>query len=183
MTTTTTTSNLNARTVAQGLRVAKQLKGRVAELSARLRKSASWTGTEAAAYDFAEVRKQRADAVMQLTTLKERIAKANAGATVTLPGGEVVSLHGAVLRYEETKGEVELIKQLPVQVSKERKDTRRQVEYDEATGRPTTQVVETMTFVALTERDRADEVERLQQLLTDIDAVIQDANHTTVLPT
>jgi hypothetical protein len=181
--TTTNTNVLVAKTVAQGLRACKQFKGRIAELDARIRKSATWVGDDKPAFDFDELVAERVKVVASLVTLKERIAKANAAATLTLPGGEVVTLHGAVLRYEETKGLKALYEQLPTQVTSSRTDERRQVEYNEETGRPVSMTAKTVTHVALTERGRAETVEELKKLLADLDALIQDTNHTTVLPT
>jgi len=183
MSKSTTTSVLVVKTVAQGLRVCKQLKGRIAELDARVRKSATWVGDDKPAFDFDELLAERVEVVASLVTLKERIAKANAATTLTLPGGEVATLHGAVLRYEETKGLKALYEQLPTQVAASRTDERRQVEYDEEACRPVAKVAKTVTHVALTERGRAEKVEELKKLLADLDALIQDTNHTTVLPT
>lgn len=179
----TTASIIVAKTVAQGLRVNNQLKGRIAELDARIRKSSTWVGDEKPAFDFDELFTERVEVVASLLTLKERIARANAATPVTLPGGEVVTLHGAVLRYGETKGLKALYEQLPTQVTSSRTDERRQVDYDEESGRPVAKVAKTVTHVALTERGRAEKVEELKKLLADLDALIQDTNHTTVLPT
>lgn len=178
---TTTATIREVRTIAQALRRIKDLKGALARCDERMMGSARWEAENEPAYKFDALNTERVELEGQIVSLRTRIAVANATTSVRM-GDKSILLAGAVHRQAEIKGRIALLNRLPVQVRHEMERSDSQRVYDEATGRYLVEKTSTTTCVAMTERERAEKVEELQQELRDLDEALQEANHRTELP-
>ncbi len=169
------------RTIAQGLRRIKDLQGNIAKLDTKIVASAKWTQGEEPAYKFEELVTERDGVENELTSLRSRIAVANATNQVMV-GDKSILLVAAVHQQTELKGRIALFSKVPVQPRKEVTVKTNDVQYDEATGRAVRIPVETVSCSAMTERERSEKIDALQAELRGLDEALQDANHTTALP-
>jgi hypothetical protein len=169
------------RTIAQGLRRIKDLQGSIAKLDSKIAASSRWTQGEEPAYKFDELVTERDGVENELTSLRTRIAVANATNHVMV-GDKSMLLVSAVHQQTELKGRIALFNKVSVQPRREVTVKTSEVQYDEVTGRPVRVPSETVTCVALTERERSEKVDALQSELRALDEALQDANHTTALP-
>jgi hypothetical protein len=177
-------------TVAQALRRIKQLKGKIALLSIRVRESVSWVESDTEAelstgirtgqppYDFAAVRTELATAVHELLDLKTRLAIANANTEVDVVGVRM-PIQRVVFVLAELKTEKQLVESLAVgktgtykiRVSDGLAAYGREPEYA------------TLTYkVAISEVERDTYVAALGEKITHLNSIIEDANHRTELP-
>lgn len=169
------------RTIAQGLRRIKDLQGNIARLDAKIVASAKWTQGEEPAYKLEELVTERDSVENELTSLRTRIAVANATNEVTIEGKSML-LVSAVHQQTELKGRIALYSKVPAQPRNKVTVKKNDVQYDEVTERAVRIPVETVTCSAWTERERSEKVDALQAELRGLDEALQDANHTTALP-
>lgn len=169
------------RTIAQGLRRIKDLQGMIAKLDSKIVASARWSKDDEPSYKFDDLVTDRAAVENELTGLRTRIAIANATNEVTI-GDKSILIVSAVHQQTELKGRIALFSKVPVQPRQSVTVKTSEVQYDEATGRAVRIPSETVTCVAMTERERSEKVDALQSELRALDEALQDANHTTALP-
>ena len=160
-------------TIARGLRRAKQLKGRVAELSSRLSGTTSWKDGDKPDFTFEETLEEHDKAVAELVNLRTDIARANAVGTIAFEG-ETIVLTKAIRLQDELKGRITLFKGFDLRQGSDRVHTG----YDDRSRA----VYEVVTHEAVwTERDRAEKIEALRARLETLNELLEEANHTTRL--
>ncbi|NQV88751.1 MAG: hypothetical protein HQ488_00305 [Parcubacteria group bacterium] len=160
-------------TIARGLRRAKQVQGRVAEMRARLLTTTSWQKDQKPEFTFDETLASFDAAVDELVSLRTAIARANATATVQF-GDRSITLAEAIRQQAELKGRITLFQSLGLRQGEERVH----VGYDER-SRPTHEVV--VYEAVWTERQRAEQIEGLRARLETLGELLEEANHTTRL--
>ena len=163
----------NPLTIARGLRRAKQVKGRVADLRSRLAGTTTWKDGAKPDFTFEETLEDHDKAVAELVDLRTAIARANAVGTVEFEG-ETIVLTKAIRLQDELKGRITLFKGFDLRQGDDRVHTG----YDERSR----MVYEVVTHKAVwTERMRAEKIEALRARLETLNELIEEANHTTRL--
>jgi hypothetical protein len=163
---------MNNMTIAQALRHAKKLKGRIDEARTRATGCVSFYADAAVAFDFAEQLKRADDASAELAELQGRLAVANARETLTHDGATVTVAH-AVRVLQELRGRIAWLRALAV------KQTERGNEmvavYIPAQGHMQTprEVV-----CRLPEATKAARVDELQEKFDTLNAAVEALNHT-----
>jgi hypothetical protein len=171
---TSTTSVRSVNTIAQGLRRAKVLKGQIAEATARVQGLVSWIEGQEPEFVFADELKRRMNLVNELVELKTRIARANATATIEFDGRRL-TIAEAIVRMGELKSEIALFEGFHP-----RRGSERRIGYDEVAGRNVT--VEVRWVAALTEVERSGKLTALREQCTELNELIEEANHRARLP-
>src|SRR5574337_1517307 len=72
------------RTISQGLRRVKKLKGLLSEAQSRATSSTSWVAGKKPVFDFGKERKRRAELQDEIIRIESAIARANATTTLTV---------------------------------------------------------------------------------------------------
>jgi hypothetical protein len=162
-------TNTTVRTIAQGLRRAKQLKGLVAQITTRLQSITCWLEGNEPEFKFAEEMEKRRAYVDELVALKAAIARANAMNSVTFRE-QGLTLAAAVIRMGELKGEVVLYESFQL-----RRGSEQRLDRDFETGRAIPREVRWSS--ALTEVERAAKLEALREECTELNELLEEANH------
>jgi len=162
-------------TVSQALRRIKELKGKVALVSRRMAESVCWVEPgNKPTYVFSALDEERDALVVELVVLKGRLAKTNTNTNI-VADGKTMSIQTAVFAMAELKAEREMLGGLRI-VEGEFKD---HVDgYDEK-GRPIYETKKHVAALGLLKRDEA--VAALEKRITEINEVVEDANHRTAL--
>ncbi|MDO8617632.1 MAG: hypothetical protein Q7N87_01930 [Candidatus Uhrbacteria bacterium] len=168
-------TNVQPKTISQGLRRVKQLKGQMAEFGSRAAACVSYEESQKPVWAFGETREKLRTTREQLVTLEAAIARANATATVEIDGKRM-TIAEAVRRLQETKAEIVWLQGLRLTEGVEK---RRESEYDEATGRSVPRVTEVVHKTELKEVDRVADVERLRNYFDRLNDAVETANHMT----
>lgn len=164
-------------TIAQSLRLRKELKGKLATLQSRLSGCVSHKESEKPVYDFSEVLVQRDTVELQLVALEAAVAAANATTLIEFEGSKV-PLTFAVHYLQQLKGRLAWIPTLPSREGVEREMESR---WDEDKSRSVTTHREVKWVCHLPIKARDEEVERLQQQFSSLNDQVERLNHTTVI--
>lgn len=159
--------------IAQGLRLVKKLKGKMAELQTRATSVVSWKEGAALDYNFNDVLAELAVVRSDLIATESAIAVANA----TTMCGEV-TLAGAIRTLQELKSEIAFFRSLNLTYGM--KDEVLE-EHDEETYRTRRKTVVVSYQSAMTKPQRNN---RLESLQADFDALnnrVETLNHRTTL--
>lgn len=165
---------MTAKTISQALRRIKEIKGRLAKTTARARGSVSWVEPNKPVYNYINVMSEYKTLTDELITLKTRLAKTNAVTPVTLPDGPTVSIQQAVFTMAELKALKELYTALPIQ-----EGSFKEISEYTRNGDPVYETKQHCSAVSEVERDKL--VSTIEETISAINAVIEDANHKTAL--
>lgn len=164
--------------IAQALRRIKQLKGQMAELTARAASVVSYQQGKEPDFKFGDVRGEIATVREELIRLEAAVARANATTTVEADGKRM-TIAEAIRRLQEVKAEKAWLAGLRLRYGTEETF---EVDYDPETGRPVRRK-ETVVWVSgLTEPDRVAQLKELQDRFDRINDAVETANHRTDLP-
>ena len=167
-------------TIAQGLRQAKALKSKLAELKDRLKKATVFVKGDEPAFPFDSTMSEYTATSTALCKLEARIAVANATATVKIENHEA-PLAQAVRQLAELKALVALTRELPTQAKAERVETKLESYYDENMDRKHRSVT-TTTLCVFTEAQKAARIAELQARFDRLNDAVEGMNHRTKLP-
>lgn len=159
--------------IAAALRQSKGLKGSISTLSTRLHGVVSWEEGDEPPFVFDTVLAEYSAAVEELTKLRAAVARANATANVVFRGRRM-TLAEAVLRFGELKARASLFSGLTIRKGK----VRSRSGYDDV-GRSVSETV--VYHSALTEPARVVTLGELQNELDELDGLLQETNHRTVV--
>ena len=160
--------------IAQGLRNAKRLAGRISTVNRRAQSAVSWTDKRSADFPFDDMVAEEQRLIAERLSIKAAIDLANATHMVTF-GDEEMTIATAVRLMRELKGERDFYSKLAIRTGDERGEV---LDYDER-GRAQ---FETITWIsALTEVERAAKMDKLQVRMDELNDVLETANHTTMI--
>ncbi len=175
MSNATTASGSSARTIGQGLRLVKKLKGLIAEATQRATASSSWVAGRKPTFDFTEQRTKRGVMQNELVRVEAAIARANATATITT-GGVTMTLARAIRELQEIKADLAWLPSLSLRSGLEEKVEH---EYDEEKGRNVLRTKSTTFEAVMSEPDRVVQVQALRDRFEAINDALETANHRT----
>lgn len=162
--------------ISEALRKIKKLKGELAIETKRMQETCSWLETKPE-YDFLESEKKVVELKSKLVDLESKVALANATTKVKI-GGADVSLAWVIRSLQEIKSSIALYEGLLIrndkQVEKERV-------YDENYEKFSIEKIEKQWSSAVSVRQRDEHVASLKQKFEDFNAVLEKANHETIL--
>lgn len=159
-------------TIAQALKQATRLQGRIDALKKRAASCVSWRKDQPSEFDFNKLVSERMDLITELVELKARIDAANARTMVTFEDREM-SQAQAIREERELRGQIRFYKDLVLTYGSERVQTGT----DHRTYEPTYETVEYES--AMTEAKRVELLDDLQCRINDLnDNVIDVANGT-----
>ena len=162
------------KTVSQALRRIKELKGQLAQVSTRMQTSICWTEPgNKPPYEYKRLEGQRRELVSELVTLKAKLAKTNSLTNIVV-AGKTMSLQMAVFILAESKAVVALLQGLGIREGEER----RTVDYD-INHRPIYETIKIVSALSVLERDK--EVATGEEAINELNGIVEDANHRTVL--
>ncbi len=167
----TTTTSL---TIAKGLRRAKTLEGKVAELARRLAGCTTWVQGKEHAFDFVETLKAHDEAVAELVRIRTSIARANATTELEFEGRRMTLTEG-IRCQAELKGRITQFAGFDLSQGTEHVHDGA---YDER-GRPVYQDV--VRVAVWSEPERAAKIEVLRAQLETLNEALETANHLTRL--
>jgi hypothetical protein len=161
--------------IAQGLKRTKRLKGQMNELTKRAVSVVSHRADKEPPFDFAETLETRETVRKELISLTARISLANATAIIVVDGKEIHLVEG-VKMLQELKDEIDFLKTLPL-----RDETEREPEsvYDDNTGRYVQRYREIKWVSAMTEKERAEKIQSLQDRFEEVNGIVDSANYST----
>lgn len=164
--------------IAQGLRRIKQLKGQMAELTARAASVVSYQQDKEPDFKFDDVRGEIVTVREELIGLEAAVARANA-TTIIEVDGKRMTIAEAIRRLQEAKAEKAWLAGLRLRYGTEETS---KVDYDTETGRPVRRK-ETVVWVSrLTEPNRVELQRQLQDRFDRVNDAVETANHRTDLP-
>lgn len=159
----------------EALREIARLKGQLAQWDQRLREAAAaYKSTAPPAYTYDEVVKQRSLCVANLINLKARVAHTNAKTKIQCVD-KTITLIEAILLLAELKNEIALYNALPNHA------THDLVMQETTYISGQLQYVEVSKFAALTTREKDELVSTLEDNFAELNAIVEAANHTTLL--
>lgn len=181
MNNTTTTVNVSdttstPRTISQGLRRVKKLKGLLAEAQNRASGATSWVAGKKPVFDFAEQRAQRAALQDEIVRVETAVAVANATNTITV-SGTVLTLACAIRTLQEIKADLAWLPQLNLRAGLEES-----VEYaydEELPMRRKTVKTSTTYEAVMDEPTRVGQIQALRDRFEAINDALETANHRT----
>jgi len=163
----------NKLTIAQALRRIKNLKGQIAEHSQRCTAGVSYPVDKVPAFRYRESVDAMALAQAEMIDLEARVAVANATATVTDEGNEMV-LAKAIRTLQEFKGNITFLKGLNLRAETVKVRTQ---DWDEVEMKTLSRVEETTYVSDLTEQERDKNVKALQARFEALNNLVENANH------
>lgn len=165
----------NVKTVAQALRRIKELKGKIAQVTARMQQSVCWTepGVKPI-YDYNALYSEREKLVTELVDLKAALVKTNSHTEITY-GTAIITVQQAIFALAEIKATREFLRTLSIKEGEGRGATG---EYDEH-GHPKYIVVKMLSALGLKARDEL--IEKLEKQITELHELIETENHRTTL--
>ena len=169
-------------TISSGLRRCKAIAGELALLDAHLVTSTIYNEGQEPTYSFAEVMEKRSALIKELTDLRSRIAVANA---ITRCGE--ATLVYAVQELSQLKSEISKVRSLNCAPKERTENTSWETDWEnigEVAGfgrsAPKKKVV-TITICTFTERQRDEQVAKLQERFSALNAQVEHLNHITRL--
>lgn len=163
--------------IAAALREIKQLKGKIANVSSKLRGAVVYDTKDEPAFKFDALIESRESYVKRLLGLETAVAKSNAMGMCS--NGELAI--SVLRRLQELKGEIALYSSLPSQVKAERSVESVSHDYDYSTAPPRRVEKKTVTtyVCALTEADKERKVADLQSEFERLNMILETFNHKT----
>lgn len=156
--------------ISQALRAQKKLKGQVAELQTRFATTITFSVDSPPAFSYEETKEALKTAKDSLLALSTRITVTNA-----VTKCEDMPLAGCVLRLQELKSSIALLKNLKVLAHAEM--TKREiVSYSNPT-----QYIDTKTVCKMPETEKVKNIEALQNEFDRLNDSVERVNHSTTL--
>lgn len=174
---TTTNTVLAPKSVSQGLRRVKKLKGLLAEAQARASQSTSWVAGKKPVFTFEEQRDRRAVLQDEIVRVETAIAVANATSTIKVDG-RTLTLARAIRELQEVKADLAWYASLSLRSGVE--ETVEYV-YDEEKGRNTSRTKSVTYEAVLDEPARVGLVQALRDRFEAINDALETANHRTLI--
>lgn len=175
--TTTTNTVLAPKTISQGLRRVKKLKGLLAEAQTRATQATSWLAGKRPVFTFEEQRGKRAALQGEIVRIETAIAVANATSTIMVDG-QSVTLARAIRELQEVKADLAWLASLNL-----RAGTEESVEYvyDEEKGRNMSRTKSVTYEAVMDEPARVGLVQALRDRFEAINDALETANHRTLI--
>jgi len=163
------------RTISQGLRHIKRLKGRMGELSVRASASVSYEAGKKPPFDFNATREEVGKVREELVRLEAAVARANATTDIR-DGDRTLSLAEAIRRLQEIKAEIAWLSGLTLRQGTERAfEDAWNDEFHRLVRRPQEVTYES----CLTEPQRVEQVDALRNRFEALNDAVEAANHRT----
>jgi hypothetical protein len=169
------TATQTTLTIAQALRNASRIEGRIGTITKRASAHVSWIADQQPEFNFDDLVAQRQTLVDELMSLRAGIAEANATTMIEFEGHQI-NLILAVRLKSELAGEIKFWQDLKLTYGDRREST--------GTNPRTYETeYETVSYeAALHEPERVQRIERLQERIEALNDRLESANHTTSLP-
>ena len=164
------------RTISQGLRRVKQLKGLLREHETRASESVSYAAGKQPKFGFKAEREARTKAQSELIRIESAIAVANAKTRIDADGRTQMPLAEAIRRLQEIKGDITFLSGLTLRDGTEEEASH---EWDDGAGRNVRRTKQVTYVSELSVVNRVAEVQALRERFEALNDAVEAANHRT----